>query len=251
MALNDPNPYQIPQADVTSLPLEGWHEPRSVRFSAGADWITTAWRLFKSAPGIWILITLITVACLMVASLIPFGSNLIVPLFMAGIYGAAQRAYVGEAITVNDLFAGFRRQALQLLLLGVASTLIAFLLLAGMLGIFFYLSALSTGATEGGAFLPQILFGLVLITAAFALTMATLYAPQLIYFEKMPILQAFKYSFLACWRNIASLTMFGILTILMFILTLITLGLGLLVVIPLLWIALYVSYYDIFVDNRP
>ena len=57
-------------------PREGWAVPAG----RGADWWGSAWRLFTAAPAIWIIITVVYVALMMVLSLIPILGQVAVSL---------------------------------------------------------------------------------------------------------------------------------------------------------------------------
>jgi uncharacterized membrane protein len=73
------------------------------------------------------------------------------------------------------------------------------------------------------------------------------YAVAIAYFLKeqrlVVILQA---SFTACWRNVAALLLFSVLSFALVVLTIPTLFIGLIVVLPLLNIAFFMSFNDVF-----
>lgn len=73
------------------------------------------------------------------------------------------------------------------------------------------------------------------------------YAVAIAYFLKEQrislILQA---SFIACWRNMAALALFGLLSLGLILLTIPTMLLGLVVVVPVLHIAFFLSFNELF-----
>ena len=53
-------------------------------------------------------------------------------------------------------------------------------------------------------------------------------------------------SFTACWRNVSSLTLFGILSVALSLLGLVTLGFAFIVIIPVLQVAFFLSFSAFF-----
>ena len=80
--------------------------------------------------------------------------------------------------------------------------------------------------------------------------MAVTFAPALIYFHDIGILQAARLSFAGCWRNMWPFFWWGILCAILLLFGAVLLLVGLLVVIPALNYSIYVAYRDIFVDEE-
>ena len=89
------------------------------------------------------------------------------------------------------------------------------------------------------AFCVAMFFGLLFVAA-------TWFAPALIVFHDLPPLQAMKESFFACFRNFGALFLYSIVITIIMLVSMIPLGLGLLVSVPLLFITNYTSYKSIF-----
>ena len=78
------------------------------------------------------------------------------------------------------------------------------------------------------------------------LVMSVWLAPPLAVFHDIPAMQAMKHSFVASWRSLPAFIVAFFLVALMLFLTSLTLGLGLLVVIPVMAGATYAAYRDLF-----
>ena len=62
-------------------------------------------------------------------------------------------------------------------------------------------------------------------------------------------LEAMKASFSGCARNIWPFLLYGVVFLLLFIVALIPVGLGLLVVSPMIWTSIYTGYRDIYLSK--
>jgi uncharacterized membrane protein len=62
----------------------------------------------------------------------------------------------------------------------------------------------------------------------------------------VPVMQAFKLSFLGCLKNILPFLVFGLIALVLFFVSAIPFLLGWIVVMPVLTIAVYTAYRDIF-----
>jgi uncharacterized membrane protein len=76
--------------------------------------------------------------------------------------------------------------------------------------------------------------------------MAYWFAPALIAMEGMSALSAMKLSFLGCLRNILPFLLYGVLALVMFFIGAIPVGLGLLVVMPVMTASMYTAFRDIY-----
>jgi len=95
-----------------------------------------------------------------------------------------------------------------------------------------------------------ILGGLVAALLSIPLLMAYWFAPTLIAVNGMRAWPAMKLSFRACAWNILPFLVYGIIAILLMFATILTLGLALFVLIPVLLVSVYASYRDIFYYDR-
>ena len=235
----------------------------------GVGWISEGFGLFRRNPLIWVLISLIYLTISGIISLIPFigpsALTLIQPVLSAGLMAGCRALDKGGELRIEHLFEGFQRGTQALLTVGLL-TLAAYLGI-GVLGIavFLILGAVSAGiGFLGGGFpnfstpigaLPDLggmlMGGLIFVALFVPITMATWFAPALIWFRGLPALEAMKQSFIGCWRNILPFLLYGLAILILAFLALIPFGLGLLILGPTLVGSVYVAYQDIFpVDER-
>jgi uncharacterized membrane protein len=79
------------------------------------------------------------------------------------------------------------------------------------------------------------------------LAFAAGWAPALVYVHQVPPFDALKRGLLACYRNWMAVIVFVVLSIVLLALTIFTLGLALVVLVPVLLIASWAAYREIFV----
>ncbi len=259
------NPYAPPRSDLTPPPLEtaedDLHPPRAVAIGRGWGWIQDAWELFKGQPGAWIGALLLFYLIVILLSLVPlFGSlatTILGPMLTAGLMMGAHAQYRGEDFRVSHLFAGASQKPGPLALVGLVYLLFA-LGIGLIIGIMFAAMVASTGIAMNGVDLdpgqmdsmqmgPTLLLPILLaLLLGIPLVMAMFFAPSLVALDDVPVFQAFRLSLIACLKNILPFLVFGLIAMLMFLLGSLPLLLGLLLVMPVLTIAVYTAYRDIF-----
>ena len=203
------------------------------------------------------LLLLLAYIVLAIIPLVNIFSSFVGPFVSAGIVMAADEQRRTGTFELRTLLGGFNRNPVSLL--AVAATLL------GM----FIVMALVIGLMIGGAVAAQMLLGkpanaaslllgtnmllMILICVAIALpvTAATYLAPALIVLHGQPAMAAMKMSLVALFRNILPGLVFGLCSLGLVIVGSIPLGLGLLIVIPIMTITNYTVYRDIFIaENR-
>lgn len=231
--------------------------PRSLDAGRGIAWWSEAWALFTPNAGLWIVFGLVLIASLIVLNLVPLigglAATLIAPVFGGGWMIAARKAEGGGTLAFGDLFAGFSKPLNPLLVLG-ALMLIASLILGGlaaMLGLGAVIGVIAGGASgsPGGviAALGAGMFSLlVLLVLGVLMTMALWFAPALVCFHNVDPVAALKASFSASLKNIGPFLLYGLLYIVAAVVASVLLGLGWLVLIPVLMLTVYTSYKDAF-----
>lgn len=219
------------------------------------EWIKAGWRHFRAAPGIWVLISLALVVLNVIIGLLPpmlggAAAAILMPLVSGGLMATCERQEKGEAIKFDDLLRGFRENTGPLatlgglLLLGFLTTSVVALVLGGggaLLG--------TLGSTGIGAVLALgslLLAGLVMLVLLTGLTMAAWFSPALVMFGIKAPKDALRVSFKACLKNWLPMLIHSLLIWLLLALSLLTAGLGLLILIPVLAGSIYRSYRDIF-----
>lgn len=228
--------------------------PRAVATGRGTAWISEGFELFKEAPGVWIGICVLWAVILAALSLIPLGSlayTLVGPVFAGGIIIGCRDLAGAKPLKLEHLFRCFGDGHFGPLVLVGLFSLVAELLIAVVVMILGFASmagavaagGLDTANIDPGAMAVAILIGLLF---AVPLAMALWFAPALVVLDDQAPMAALKQSFSGCWRNMMPFTIYGLLALLLLIVAMIPLGLGLLVVGPLLMASVYAGYRDIF-----
>ena len=93
---------------------------------------------------------------------------------------------------------------------------------------------------------PIVIASLVMATLMMPLLMAYWFAPALVALDDLTAFSAMKLSFFGCMKNVLSFLVYGILGLVLLLIGVIPLGLGLLVVLPVLTASIYVAYRDIY-----
>jgi hypothetical protein len=238
-------------------------EIRKVSAGQGWRWIADGFELFKKNPLIWIVLFVIYFLILMVFTIIPVVGPLIMsvlaPVFAAGFMLACRDLENGNELELRYLIAGFMHNTGQLVTVGglylIGSIFIMGLMMLGGGGAF--LGAAAVNGMHGGE-PPDVLIGamggmliaiLVALTLLIPLLMAYWFAPALVFFNDMPAPDAMKASFAACVKNWLPLTVYGLASLGFSFLAMIPLGLGFLVLIPVITASIYTGYKDIFVSD--
>jgi hypothetical protein len=239
-------------------------DPCSVAAGRGWGWIGDAWSQFRGQPWTWVGALLLFLLVSMALGLVPLVGGLALgilgPMLSGGLMIGAHTQRGGGRFEIAHLLAGFSRNPGGLALVGAA-----YLGLSLLLGLVIVL-ALATGvsllapdlsalelATEPmdpgalGSLGPLTLVPLALgLLLGIPLTMAVLFAPALVALDTVPVGRALWLSLLGCWRNILPLALLGLAALGLGIISVLTFGLALLLAMPLLTLALYHAYRDIY-----
>ena len=240
-------------------------QPRTVDAGRGVSWWGEAWTLFLRNPAMWLVMGVLLMVRLgalgFIPALGPLISLLFAPVFAGSWLLAARKLDHGGQLEVGDLFAVFKDkdQLTPLLVLGA-------LLLAAMAVVALVVGAVGMGAGVGtmmgmGGHAPTsvgsvaaamsagMLAMLLFMAAGVAVGLALWFAPALIVFHRATPVDALKASLSASLRNIVAMALYGVLYLVAAMLASIPLGLGWIVLFPLVLLSTYVSYLDIF--GRP
>lgn len=233
--------FSISRSTHVSIAIEHFPIPapafdgrsRIVPAANAFEWLRHGWLIFMLSPWRWMAVaTLLLIVALALANVGPIGSMLLclfAPLLFSGALRASQKASTSERLDFSDFLGGVASRRHALLILGLILT-------ASVAGLGVLL----------GADLAVRLLGLLLVLP---LVMAMWFAPALVLFNHMPPLEALKASFNACLKNSLPLLVFGLIVMLLIFFAALPVGLGFLVLVPVLSGSLYVSYRDIFVAN--
>lgn len=252
------NPYSAPESSVeTHTDPQGFelHPPRTVGIGRGVGWIADGFGHFKQDPGPWILICIVGFVIMLVTSIIPFLS-IIMMLFtyvwIGGLMLGCKAQDDGEGIQVSHLFAGWQKSVGPLILLGLIFMVVYIAIMAVALGSMFA-TIMGLGSDMEAAMPEDILSSIVLpvlIAMLFAipLSMAVWFAPALIVINDVPVFKAMGMSFMGCLKNIVPFLIYGILMMLISFIAILPIGLGLLIFMPMAFGGLYRAYKDIFIE---
>jgi uncharacterized membrane protein len=225
-----------------------------LRASRGPAWLGESFRLFRRAPmqwiGLcagWIAITLALILLPLVGGVV---ANVLQPVFFASFAIAAYRQSAGERITMNDLFSGFRRN-------WKALTFVGAILLVAQIAIFALMALMGLpilpegeGPISMSEYVQMFEGKEWIIAIGFLLTVvvkgALWFVPPLIAFHGMSAGHAMRWSVYAAVENLGAMLTYGVALLGLLMLGILTWGLALLVVIPLVAISSYVGYREVF-----
>ncbi len=255
------NPYSAPAAtvaDPAAAPqgkfIPGGH---GVAAGRGWSWIAEGWDLFKRQPGLWIGIAVTLFVILIVLALIPLlgplANAVLWPVLAAGLLSGCRVLAEGGDLEFGHLFAGFRERFGTLIAVGAISFGISFaigVVVAVVMGVGI---ATMFGGGPGPdaapeALLTMVLAMLVMFALLLPLMMALWFAPALVVFHERGPVEAMKESFFGCLKNIVPFLVYGLIGLVLAILASIPVGLGWLLLGPVLIGSLYASYRDIYLE---
>ncbi|NOX77045.1 MAG: hypothetical protein GXP17_10630 [Gammaproteobacteria bacterium] len=254
------NPYQQPAADLdTASPQKGWSfvEPKKLSAGEGYAWIREGFDFFKQNPGTWIAMILVFLVLNVAISLIPLLSivgSILNGVFLGGFMLACYKQSQDEDISVGDLFAGFKNRFGRLAGVGAVYMISIILIFVVMIGAIMGAMGTSPMTMMAGMDNPALMagsFSLLLLLAMglmIPIIMAYLFAPALVVFHDVTVLEAMKLSFRGCLRNTLPFLVYGIVAMFLGIIAAIPLGLGYLVLMPVLTAAIFVAYRDIYTE---
>jgi len=247
----------ITAPDAPKLVLPGRIAPAG----AGWDWVADGWKLFVRAPLMWIIAMVIVFIATVALALVPILGSIAVqvlqPVIGAGFIVASHSLERGGDFELEHLFAGFKKNFGNLMIVGLL------FLLGGILivGIFILFVSVTVGAAlltgDPNAVLSTIMGSAMMIVIGLLLVMALLvpllaaywFAPALVIMHDVAPVTAMRESFVACFRNFVPFLVYGVVTFVLAIVAAIPFGLGYLVFVPVVIASIYVSYRQIFTED--
>ncbi|MDP2827404.1 MAG: BPSS1780 family membrane protein [Sulfuricellaceae bacterium] len=253
------NPYAAPSSHVSDhvSQEEGFlcDPPNLVSAGRGISWISEGWALFKDNPGTWIGMIAVYFVISLVLGMLPLVNLLLAlvgPVFMGGLMLGAHAAAQGDGVEFSHLFAGFREYFGKLVMVAVIYFVGLIIIMVGV-GLFFGLGAgFMSGQSPmaSGAGIMTVLTGvLVALLLIVPWAMAIWFAPALIVLNELAPLDAMKLSFRGCLKNFMPFLVFSVVLLILAVLAAIPLFLGFLALVPVMILATYTSYRDIFIDQ--
>lgn len=252
------NPYAAPKAaladDTTIIGGDFVPGGRAVPAGNGWTWIASAWELFKRQPGMWIGMILLLALILIVASLIPVAGGLVItlfaPVFAAGIVIGCRTLEEGQPLEIGHLFAGFRNRTGTLVGVGalyLVISLVVMLVVALSMGVGMMAMMGAGDPAEMAAMgMTVLLAALVMCALMLPVIMAVWFAAPLVVFHDHGVTEAMKGSFVGCLRNMVPFLLYGVVLFVFSVLATLPIGLGWLVLGPVLAASLYTGYRDIY-----
>jgi uncharacterized membrane protein len=264
------NPYQPPEtlvADPIDPDSEILVNPIKNPAGYGWKWIKEAFEYFMASPGIWIASVIIMVIIMMVLAFIPvlgsFASNFLTTIFTAGLMLGCSAIDRNEPLTINHLFAGFKKNTGNLVLVSLLymAGMIVIMMLVGLImlltggasGLFNDMAANSQAGASPEQIQAMMGVGgiamLIGLAAIIPLAMAYYFAPVLIIKHDLGPVEAMALSFKGCLKNMMPFLVYGIVMAVLAIVASLPLLLGWLVLGPVLIASLYTAYKDIFIGT--
>ncbi|MGJ3354412.1 BPSS1780 family membrane protein [Providencia sp. Je.9.19] len=252
---NSPAPTNTPSVDT----LVFLNQPRAVDAGEGVNWISQSWSLVKEKLGMWVLINIVLFALIFIVSMIPFLNLLITfitPIFLGGIIAICENQRKTGQAEIGLLFAGFQQKFGALFAVGainfaanLVGMIIAFII--GGSAIFSLMMEADQygGPSDAAIFASSGTFAIAAIVmgiAALVGTALTWFAPALIMNHEFKVGEAISASLQAVKKNILPGILFFIVLAILVIISVIPLGLGLLISMPIMYVAYYSSYRSLF-----
>jgi len=190
------------------------------------QWVLDGWHMFKKKPLTWMIMLLIFNIIMIIGSthfISRYILALLLPVLTGGIFLAAHNSAQGKAVSIENLFSMFkhREKLKQLLIIGGIGAVVLFL--SGVLGL------------------------LVTLPWSFVL----LFGVPLVVIKDEQALSALQNSLFAAVFNLLPLILFYFITIILVIVSAIPFGLGLLILIPVLFGASYSAFKTVFLESDP
>ncbi|WP_020405348.1 BPSS1780 family membrane protein [Hahella ganghwensis] len=256
------NLYQAPASEVAEPPTSGeLTEPQKRPVSDGWRWIADGFGLFKTGIGVWIGMIIVYSILIMIVAIIPlvnFFTALIVPIFMGGFMVAARNSDISGGPSFGDLFAGFKEQTGNLVLLGLIQLGMYVVLMIISFALMFIVGGSEMASTMDSMGDPtrapamgigMALVFLVMLAIFIPLMMAIWFSPALVILNGLGPWTAFTTSFKGCLKNILPFLWYGIIAFILCIIASIPIFLGFLVLGPVLTASMYTGYKAIFLEH--
>ncbi len=253
--MSEPNPF-LSSGSSGPAGSGSTGDARTVDAGQGWAWILSGFELFKKQPGNWVVIAIILFAIMMVLAFIPFlgaiATFLLMPVFTGGLMLGCQSLARNGTLEINQLFAGFKTQTGSLIALGGISIGAWIVIMLPVMAIVFfgaYFGASAGGAAGMGGMGASFMIAMLIVFGlSILIYMALWFAPALVVLRGAAPMAAIKQSFGACVKNIIPFLVYGLVVLVLSIVATIPLGLGWLVLGPVLAASVYTAYQDIFGD---
>jgi uncharacterized membrane protein len=236
-------------------------EPLSIRQVPAGNawaWVVNGFNLFKANPAMWIILLVIYLAIMIPVSMLPVigsvVSTLLAPVFAAGMMWGCQALVRNQDLEINHLFEGFKHNTSQLIAIGgIYMACLLFIAVIVVLAmdkdtVELLVKGQDLTPEQADSVLMPVLMAMLLVMPVL---MAYWFAPILAGLHNLTALEAMKLSFAACLKNMLPFLLYGVIFMVLLIIAIIPVGLGLVIVVPMMMTSLYASYTDIFSIEQP
>lgn len=238
-------------------------EIRKLNAARGWLWVKQGYQLIMRNPLLSITLALVGALCMFAALKLPLLGPLLalllMPVLMAGYMRVCRALEEDEEVELAHLFAGFRKNTARLtslggfMMLGIIITSMMMVFIGGEELTSLLESVKSANdpqmlwdamETAGSRVTFSLMVGFALL---FVLMLALQYAPMLVFFSGVPPFLALRASLYGSLRNLVPYTVYSlIMQVIAMLLGMLPFGIGLIVLLPLGFTSLYVSYRNIF-----
>ena len=247
--------------------------PRKLEAGQGAAWWGESWRIFLAAPAIWMgIVVVFAVASTLLVFIPAIGGilqSVLTPVFAGGIMLGCHALARGERLTIGHLFEGFQGGHFgPLLVLGLIwLAILVGLAVVAVAGAFVALGAggvstlLALGSDPQADYLTLaplllsagltfIVITMIALTVVMLAAMAYWFAPALVVLNGEPPVSALRKSFDASLQNFGAFLLYSVIYLGLAIVASIPVGLGWLVLGPMVAGSCYAGWRTIFGTRR-
>lgn len=210
---------------------------------AALGWLKQSWAIFLQAPAVWLLMFGTLVCIALFSQIHPFTAVIGImlnPFLTAGVYKSVVAVQQQQRIQYADLFSPLKEPGCRAVFIRIAAlNMLASIPLSSLAA-----HILQQQQQQQVVELPLVLMfvaGFILCWMIFAYAVAIAY-----FLKERRVLAVMQASFIACWRNITALVVFALLSLVLIMLTMPTLFIGLILVLPVLNIAFFLSFNEFF-----
>lgn len=215
---------------------------RRAPVAAGLRWLQQGWALFKKQPGLWIqLVFIIHLSSLLgaVHPLLGVVVALLNPFLTAGLYRCIVASQKGATVSLEQFWQPLKEPACRAVFLRLAAANMLLIIPLMLLAQELFQQALVGSVNFWLLFV--LVTGLALVMMLFAYSIAIAY-----FLKESRLIPIFQASFMACWRNVQPLSVFGVIAVLLFSTGMPTMFITWIIVLPLLSISFFLSFTEFF-----
>lgn len=268
--------------DTTFLDADTVHAPRLVVGDRGAGWVVESWDCFKAQPGPWVLLCIVGFIVMLAINFIPVINILngfFKPVWFAGLMLACHAQHTGKQVEVKHLFDGFRTKLWPLVLCGVLQSVLSLIIVMVTMGpviVQIFKAVMPNEAMDYSNLsglmaqfqerledmartnpyqlmamidFNQIMMRMLIMLAVLIPVYAMFwFAPALIVLGNKDLIGALQMSFVGTLKNSWPFLIYGLCALVLCLLAAVTFGLVLIVLAPMFFLSIYLSYRDIYLD---